>query len=122
MWNISFIPEAKKDLFKLDKSIRMVIYSGIEKVSSNPLPQSEGGYGKPLGNKHGNNLTGFFKIKYRNIGIRVVYTLVRDKKIMNIVVVSVRDDDYCYSLAEKRKRKYGSKLFEKGFENDMRAD
>lgn len=122
MWNISFIPEAKKDLFKLDKSIRMVIYSGIEKVSSNPLPQSEGGYGKPLGNKHGNNLTGFFKIKYKNIGIRVVYTLVRDKEIMNIVVVYARDDDYCYSLAEKRKRKYESKLFKKGFENDTRAD
>ncbi|AEM79462.1 type II toxin-antitoxin system RelE family toxin [Thermoanaerobacter wiegelii] len=116
MWDISFIPEAKKDLYKLDKNIRTIVYAGIEKVSSNPLPQSEGGYGKPLGNKHGNNLTGFFKIKYKNIGIRVVYTLVRDKKLMNIIAVSPRDDDYCYSVAEKRKRKYGPELLTSEFE------
>ncbi|EGD51657.1 plasmid stabilization system [Thermoanaerobacter ethanolicus JW 200] len=115
MWEVAFIPEAKKDLDKLDKSIRTIVYAGIEKVRSNPLPQSEGGYGKPLGNKQGNNLTGFFKIKYKDIGIRVVYTLVRDKKLMNIVAVSPRDD-YCYSVAEKRRRKYGNDLFTKGFE------
>lgn len=116
MWNISFIPEAKKDLYKLGKNIRTIIYAGIEKVSFNPLPQSEGEYGKPLGSNQGNNLTGFFKIKYKNIGIRVVYTLVRDKKLMNIVAVSPSDDDYCYLIAEKRKRQYGTKLFTKGFE------
>jgi len=77
---------------------------------------SEGGYGKPLGKKQGNNLTGFFKIKYKGIGIRVVYTLVRDKKIMNIIAISPRDDDYCYRTAEKRKKKYGEDLFINEFE------
>ncbi|TYP58584.1 mRNA interferase RelE/StbE [Thermosediminibacter litoriperuensis] len=88
MWQISLIPEAQKDILKLDKSIQKIVYAGIKKVSQNPLPKSEGGYGKPFGTRNGNNLTGFFKIKYRGIGIRVVYTLVRDKKLMNIVVVS----------------------------------
>jgi len=46
--------------------------AGIKKVSKNPLPNPDG-YGKPLGNKGGYNLTGFFKIKYRDIGIGVVY-------------------------------------------------
>ena len=45
------------------------------------------GYGKPLGNKDETNLTDFFKIKYRGIGIRVVYTLVLNKSIMNIIVI-----------------------------------
>ncbi|MDI6605120.1 MAG: type II toxin-antitoxin system RelE/ParE family toxin [Thermoanaerobacteraceae bacterium] len=111
MWKVSFMPDAKKDLFILDKSIRTIVYAGIEKVRLNPLPQSEGGYGKPLGNKRGNNLTGFFKIKYKNIGIRVVYTLVRDRQIMNIVVISKRGESQCYKLTEKRKRKYGDKIF-----------
>lgn len=56
--------------------------AGIVKVAKAPLPSPDG-YGKPLGSKGKNNLTGFFKIKYRGIGIRVVYTLVLDKKVMN---------------------------------------
>lgn len=115
MWQIFLIPEAQKDILKLDKSVQKIVYAGIKKVSRNPLPQSEGGYGKPLGNRHGNNLTGFFKIKYKGIGIRVVYTLVRDKKLMNIIVVSPRDDDCCYLMATKRKNKYGTALFTNGF-------
>ena len=61
--------------------------AGILKVSEAPLP-SPHGYGKPLGNKWGNNLTGFFKIKYKGIVIRVVYTLVLEEAVMNIVVIS----------------------------------
>lgn len=85
---------------------------GIRKVSKNPLPQSEGGYGKALGNIQGTELTGFFKIKYRGIGIRVIYTLVRQGEIMNIIVVSIRDDSESYKRAQKRKEKYGKTIFE----------
>ena len=41
-----------------------------------------------------------------------MYTLVIDKQIMNIVVISKRDDDFCYKLALKLYRRYGSKVFE----------
>ena len=71
-WTIRITDEAKKDYNKLEGSIRKQVLAGIIKVSKAPLP-SPNGYGKPLGNKNGNNLTGFFKIKYRGIGIRVVY-------------------------------------------------
>ena len=78
-WQIRIADEAKKDYFKLDGSVRKQVLAGILKVSEAPLP-SPNGYGKPLGNRNGNNLTGFFKIKYKSIGIRVVYTLVLSKK------------------------------------------
>ena len=68
-----------------------------------------------MGNKQGNNLTGFFKIKYRGIGIRVVYTLVIEESLMNIVVISERDDNYCYDLAFKLYQKYGDEVFENIF-------
>ena len=110
-WKIRITEEAKKDFNKIEGSIRKQVLAGIVKVSKAPLP-SPNGYGKPLGNKNGNNLTGFFKIKYRGIGIRVVYTLVVDKMIMNIVVISQRDDNYCYELAAKLYDKYGEGLFE----------
>ena len=111
MWQDKYLKEANSDLDKLDTDLREMVLAGIKKVRQNPLPQSEGGYGKPLGNKGGNNLTGFFKIKYKGIGIRVVYTLVRDVKVMNIVVISKRDENYCYETAAKCKKKYGDNIF-----------
>ncbi len=112
MWNIKFCPESIKDMKKLDNSLKKQVLVGIRKVSKNPLPQSEGGYGKALGNIHGTELTGFFKIKYRGIGIRVVYTLVKKDNVMNIIVVSIREDSESYKKAQKRKDKYGKSLFE----------
>lgn len=115
-WNIRITEEAKKDYTKIEGSIRKQVLAGIVKVSQAPLP-SPHGYGKPLGNKNGTNLTGFFKIKYRGIGIRVVYTLVLDKLTMNIIVISQRDDNHCYDLATKLYNKYGDDIFSDIFEN-----
>ena len=116
-WKIRISDEAKKDYRRLDGSLRKQVLAGIIKVSKAPLP-SPNGSGKPLGNKNGNNLTGFFKIKYRGIGIRVVYTLVVDEAVMNIIVISERDDNYCYDLAAKLYEKYGDDVFKDIF-NDM---
>jgi mRNA interferase RelE/StbE len=119
-WKIRITDEAVKDLSKLDGSIKKQVLAGIYKVSLAPLP-SPNGYGKPLGNKNGNKLTGFFKVKYRDIGIRVVYTLVLDEMKMNIIVISSRDDDYCYKLAALLYDKYGDKIFDdvfKEFDNN----
>lgn len=114
MWDIRFSKEAKKDLLKFDKIIQLQILAGIKRVSQNPLPNQ--GYGKPLGNKAGNNLTGFFKIKYKNIGIRVVYSLVHESEIMNVLVISKRDDNYCYKYAYKIYKKLGESVFADIFE------
>ena len=109
-WHVKISKEAEKDYDKIDGSVKKQVLAGIVKVSKAPLPAPEG-YGKPLGNKGSNNLVGFFKIKYRDIGIRVVYTLVLDKKIMNIVVISERNDQYCYDMAARLYEKYGDKIF-----------
>ena len=114
MWTPKIIPEAEKSFAKFDKSLKIQIVAGILKVSKNPLPRPVG-YGKPLGNKGGNNLTGFFKIKYKGIGIRVVYSLVLDKRVMNILVISPRDDDFCYKLAREIYKKYADSVFEDHF-------
>ena len=113
-WNVKITKEAKKDFQKLDNSLKKQVLAGILKVAQAPLP-SPHGYGKPLGKKTGKNLTGFFKIKYRGIGIRVVYTLVFTDVTMKIVVISERDDNYCYDLALKLYQKYGDRIFENIF-------
>lgn len=105
-WAVDYLPEALQDLRELDGSQRLLIRKAIAKVSSNPLPVFEGGYGKPLGNKGGTDLTGLLKIKLRSAGLRVVYTLVRKDEQMLVVVIGARADDEVYEVAEKRAGKY----------------
>ncbi len=53
----------------------------IEKVSQNPLP---------------NNAAGYYRIKLRKSGI------VRQQETMKVIVISIRDDEIVYRLAEQR--------------------
>ena len=105
-WCIEFLEEAEKDMKKLDHSAQIQVLKGIKKVSKNPLPIEEGGYGKPLGNKSGMNLTNLMKIKFRDLDIRVVYKTERTNGIMKIIVVSARTDEQVYIDAVKRRDKY----------------
>ena len=95
-WQIVFLEEAKNDLKKLDRSSQIQILKGIRKVSQNPLPAFQGGYGKPLGNKNGINLTNLLKIKFLDLGIRVVYKLEKTETTMRIIVISARADEQVY--------------------------
>ncbi len=106
MWEVEYLKEALEDIKHLDQWQRVQVIKAINKVAVNPLPQSEGGYGKLLGKKANTNLTGYFKIKLLKLGLRVVYHLARRKNIMRIIVVSARADDEVYLLAQKRKEAY----------------
>lgn len=105
-WSIEFLEEAERDMKKLDHSAQIQVLMGIRKVSKNPLPTEEGGYGKPLGNKSGINLTNLMKIKLRDLGIRVVYKVERIDEVMKIIVVSARTDEQVYKEAAKRRDKH----------------
>ena len=107
MWELSFLPEAREDLSALDGSQRIRVVKAIAKVQSNPLPSSEGGYGKPLGNKRLSQLSGLMKVKLKSDGIRIVYKLERIEHAMRIVVIGVRSDDAVYREAQKRRESHG---------------
>lgn len=104
-WKLVYLPEAAKDLKNLAGNQRLLVVKAIDKVLQNPLPVSEGGYGKPLGNKQGNDLSGFLKIKLRSAGIRVVYKLIRTETEMLVVVIGARADDEVYEAAQHRIKK-----------------
>ena len=105
-WQIEFLEEATNDLKKLDHSSQIQVLKGIRKVSQNPLPNFQGGYGKPLGNKSGTNLTNLLKIKFLVLGIRVVYQLEKTETTMKIIVISARTDEQAYKEAYKCREKY----------------
>lgn len=101
-WSLHYLPEALNDFNELDGSQRKLVVKAIQKILQNPLPQAEGGYGKPLGNKNGNDLHGYLKVKLKAAGLRIVYKTVRVDNKMLIIVIGAREDNDVYDIAFKR--------------------
>ncbi|MHC1783060.1 MAG: hypothetical protein AB9891_09955 [Anaerolineaceae bacterium] len=74
-------------------------------MAGNPLPTTEGGYGKPLGSHAASHLVGYLKIKLLRLGIRVVYRLSRAPDTMHIIIIAVRQDEQVYKMLQERIRK-----------------
>ncbi len=102
-WKIEYIKEAQHDLKRLDPYNRKLILKAIDKTAKRPLPPPDG-IGKPLGNHAGSKLSGYYKIKLRDLGYQVVYQLIRENDMMRIIVISIRDDEAIYKEAERRIR------------------
>ena len=100
-WTLEYIKEAQKDLRKLDPYVRKMVLKAINKTAEHTMPPPDG-IGKPLGNHISSKLSGFFKIKLKNLGYRVVYNLVFEDNVMKIIIISVRDDEIVYKKAERR--------------------
>ena len=101
-FSVEYTTLSKADLKALDKSQACQVRKAIERVSKNPLPKSEGGYGTPLGHKDGKNLTGLCRIKLLKLGIRVVYKIIREEEMMRIIVIAARTDEEVYEIASTR--------------------
>lgn len=102
-WRVEYLKAARRDLERLDPYNRKLILKAIQKTAERPLPPPDG-IGKPLGNHASAKLSGFYKIKLKNLGYRVVYQLIIEGGVMRIIVVSVRDDEAVYKEAERRIR------------------
>lgn len=105
-WRIEWLEEAGKDMRGLGRAEQKQVLKGIAKVGRNPLPSSQGGYGKPLRNANRAHLAGLCKIKFRDIGVRVVYKPVVEDGRMVIIVVGVRSDGDAYLKADERRGKH----------------
>ena len=108
-WTVEFIKDAQKDLKRLDPYNQKIILKAISKTSERPLPPPDG-IGKPLGNHASANLSGFYKIKLRDLGYRVVYSLEIKDGVMKIIIISVRADEEVYKEAEKRIQNIAKKM------------
>ena len=103
-WEIEYLPQAAEDFDRLDGSQKKLVIKALTKVAQNPLPDYEGGYGKPLGNTENEKLSGLLKIKLKSTGIRIVYKLQRIDTKMQIIVIGLRADNAVYFEAAKRIR------------------
>ena len=106
-WVLRYLPEAKKDMEELDRSVRARVVRAIDKVLTNPLPRRQGGYGDPLSNQNDAQLAGLCKAKLRKDGIRIVYKAVEQNGEMIVIVVGARADNEVYREAAKRRNAHG---------------
>jgi mRNA interferase RelE/StbE len=97
-FEVVFIEEAQKDYKKLDGSIKKLVNVALAKME-----ERADELGEDLISKHGINLIGCRKIKFRKAGIRIVYRIVGDKaEIAEIIIVGKREDNEVYQEAYKR--------------------
>ena len=101
-WKVFFSQKAHKDFLSLDSHQKRIVAKAIDKVSSNPLPFTQGGYGIPLGNKHGFDLTGLCEIKLRGQNLRIIYKLFEKEMIMENIMIGKRSDLEVYYETYKR--------------------
>ena len=87
-WTTRFLPEAEKDLQKLDGSQSRRVAKALQRTEKNHLPRSEGGYGIELGHKGGINLANCLEIKLRGEGLRVIYKLIHTETEMLVIIVA----------------------------------
>ncbi len=87
---------SKKDFDRLDGSIKKIVLKKLIQLESNPF------LGKPLGNKAGIDLTGYYKL-YAAGKTRIVYQVIKQELMISVISIGKREDLAAYYLAYFRK-------------------
>jgi mRNA interferase RelE/StbE len=96
-FKIELHPEAARDFAALDGSVQKEIAKKIDALSENPF------LGKPLGNKLGMDLTGFFKLYAARKKYRIVYRLLQGRlEVVETIGIGKREKAEIYKLIFKR--------------------
>jgi mRNA interferase RelE/StbE len=99
-YKIEFLPDASKDFDDLAGSLKKQASRKIDSLSENPY------LGKPLGNRFGIDLTGFYKLYFAKKKYRVVYRLIgANIEVIEIVGIGKRDKAEIYRITAKRLKK-----------------
>lgn len=101
-FEVVFIEEARKDYQKLDGSVKKFVDIAIAKMI-----ERADELGEELTKKNTSNLIGCRKIKFKKIGIRIVYRIVGDQaEIAEILAIGRRGENEVYKEAMKRLKKH----------------
>lgn len=100
-YSVSFIPEAAAEYKALDGSVRVSVAKRIDELEANPF------LGHRLGNRHGMDLSGFFKLYAHHRQYRIVYRLLGSESIEVIEIwgLGKREKEAVYRALAHRLRK-----------------
>lgn len=107
---VQFFSQAAKDFSSYNKGEQTKFFAWIvAQARKNPLLKPEG-LGEPLGQKYGNNLMGFGKIKPKSDAKRIVYRPIQDeergKVRMEIIAIGPKNRERVYKVAASRKKDF----------------
>jgi len=98
-FTVLLIQEAKKDFEKLDGSIKKQILKKLILLETNPF------LGKPLGNRAGMDLIGYYKLYAYKRKIKIIYEIQDEALIIRVISIGKREDFTVYLQAFLRKGK-----------------
>ncbi len=88
--------EADEELSNLSNRERILVFKQFKKISSSPE------LGKLLGNKAGYDLSGCRKMYADKKRIRIVYTVLDDQIVIEVIAIGKRDEMEVYKNASER--------------------
>ncbi len=88
--------EADDDLCDLSHNQKLLIFKQFEKLKASPQ------LGTPLGKKLGYDLTGYRKMYADKKQLRIVYKIVDEEIIVEVIAVGKRDDMEVYKKTSNR--------------------
>jgi mRNA interferase RelE/StbE len=96
MYAIEFFPEVEDDLKQLDHRIRLLVFKQLKKLSQSPQ------LGDLLGNKAGMDLSGCRKMYVDHKRVRIVYRIIEEVIVVEIITIAQRDNMSVYREASQR--------------------
>jgi len=88
--------EADDDLSDLSHSQKILIFKQFKKLKTSPQ------LGIPLGKKAGYDLTGYRKMYANKKQLRIVYRIIDNEIIVEVIAIGKRDDMKVYKKAFNR--------------------
>ncbi len=88
--------DAADDFRRLDGSLKKPVAKQLKKLATAPL------LGEHLGNTAGLDLTGYYKLYAAKKTVRIVYRILEQEVIVDVVAIGKREDLAVYQTALKR--------------------
>jgi mRNA interferase RelE/StbE len=88
--------DAAADFRALDGSVKILVAKQLKKLEGSPL------LGRALGNMQGFDLTGYYKLYAIKKAIRIVYRIIEDEIVVEVVGIGKRADFEVYADVAKR--------------------
>lgn len=85
-YSVVLTPAAAEDFRRLDGSLKPLIAKQLRKLESDPR------VGEHLGNRAGLDLTGYYKLYAAKKSIRIVYRVIDEEVVVEIVAIGRRED------------------------------
>lgn len=97
-YSVILTADAADDFRHFDGSQRISVAKQLRKLETAPL------LGEHLGNRAGLNLTGYYKLYAAQKSIRIVYRIIEQKVMVEVVAMGKREDMSVYKTSLKRVR------------------